>query len=373
MKNQIKIILISLIVVGFTGCNIQKRKHMDGWSIQWHKPIHKQKNKELNQNVEVKEKLVVSASNEEEELVSSVKLKDENFKTVKKKFSWVKIQKINKDLSIEKKSIIAHHEVKEVQKENIRERKKGNYLLYSLTGFLGFGALAGIRLGRKRVTKLTRWSKKNRKKTWWLIGGIQAVLSGISLYSGFNLHKMGFSISDAPMYIGACLMGGAMASMPYRIKREQFTLPKTLKKKRLAFLTATLASSMMMFSIGNKVPESNPESIVVQSLEKVDQSLFSNVNQDLDSEEDLDSEAESQGNRRGTSEDRTAVNFLLAFLSVLGIIVLLATFCAGICIALLAAGEAFAVIGGVAIAGLSVWGIAAIIMAWIRRVKRSRV
>ena len=211
---------------------------------------------------------------------------------------------------------------------------------------------------RKTATKITRWAKANPKKTQGLIAGIQLPLLGLGVMNGHNLNQMGYELSDTIFYgFGAATALGFL-SVPFMPKPDTIAIPKQVNRKRLAFLGIAISSLMMMTGFGNRIEQNYPNTRLAQTVESIDQSVFSENNATHNDVVGSDTKSfKSQKSRQVAGAGMCALAVLL-------ILLLVVTLCAGVCLIIFGIGGAFAgggavlaVLGGLLISFLSVLGI----------------
>ena len=159
---------------------------------------------------------------------------------------------------------------------------------------------------------------------------------------------MGVEISDTPMYIFGGLSIAGFLSVPFFKKKKQFVLPKTVNRNRLSFLTVLVSSFIISNGIGNNLATKFPDSSFTQIVQNADQSIFGSANDSTD------------------LTKRTAASVGMIILAVLGFVVLLAAFCAGVCLIILELGSIAAVLGGLALIVLSIAGMVGIVKSLLK-------
>jgi hypothetical protein len=393
-RNLIFILIISLT----TACTIQKRRHLNGWNVQWHKnyqgvdKLDKAETAFSSPNVEENApeiQVEVSGTADTEILIEDNEIP--NSKTDNHISEEVRIDKEDRDNDrpsvdrIKSKQDLVSSALaptkgstKTVYKKDLAESDNlsNGDLLFSISALCMFlAALGGARLAKRRMQKLTKWAKANPNKARFLIAGLQLSIGGVSLYSGYNLEKLGYSISEVPLYGASGLLALGLLSVPFTQKGEKLLLPARLKRRKAAFLSATLASSLLFVGVGNNIQQSQSDSVLAHSLEQVDQEIFELEANDCSDKKIVESPPtvnpkESNQKKRNL---RKAIGAGLAFLLVLAFILLLGTLCGGICLIIFGiAGEgALWIIGGVALSALSVLGMVRIVMLFSRKSQKS--
>lgn len=145
------------------------------------------------------------------------------------------------------------------------------YLVASLMAIIAIGI---IRANRSIATKMTRWAKSNPKKTQVIITGLQFILMGLGLFTGYNLKKLGFEFSDVTAYVFSIIMGIGFLSVPFFPKRESIAIPREVEKYRAAYLSIALSMFVIITFTGNRIGDVYPNSPITQALEEIDKSIF---------------------------------------------------------------------------------------------------
>ena len=375
---KVRIIIIFVMLFTVTACTIQKRQHLKGWNIEWNKQYKNTTENgqepsvvKANETALIKDKdsqKNVDQNAIEEEEVKVFPIQNEVNEIVESESSPAILNVLEKNqVANTVNQSPTEQATQSVLKKRTKKDESGNGILLLTTTIMALSILAGLRLGKKRFKKLTKWAKANPKKTQLIIAGIQLPIMAMSLYGGYNLHKLGYSISEAPMYAAAGIMALGMSTVPFVMKRNKFILQARLNRRKMAFLGVSLASMMLMVGFGNNVEKNQPNSIVSHVFQKVDQSIFSQNmadSQNINFSKAESSQVEKDAQKK-ISNKRKALGAGLAFLAVLGFILLIVTFCAGICMIIFAIGGGssaiFLGLGGLALAILSIMGMAGII------------
>ncbi len=243
--------------------------------------------------------------------------------------------------------------------QKIKQRKNGNGILYFASALIGLATLITLRIARPVATKITRWAKANPKKTQGMIVGMQLPLLGLGVMNGYNLDQLGYEITPISTYLfGALMMTGFMMVPFIRPQNDTLVLPKTVNRHRLGYLSVTLASIMMSAGVGNNIAHSNYDTPVTQMVNTFDQSMFSNNHPiQVDTPNDNPTELKVKKRRQAAGVASGVGTFFLVMLLVI-------TFCAGVCLAIAGFAGAFslggnilAVLAGLTVATLSVLGI----------------
>jgi len=375
MKKSILLLAVSIGLL--SACTIQKRHYLPGYSVHLNK---KYKSAASNQNEKGGNSEKLAAENLHNLKIASAKPLEKEVELastfLQKKSNVVTIHS-NEEKAIavpptsEKRTITdekAQFKTKPIQAKSIstplstyknEQEKSDQTALYAIALLMGLTTAGAVIRMRKTITKITRWAKQNPKKAQVLIAGIQVPLIAGSIVSGYNLRMLGFEFSDVSMYIFGGLSALSFASLPFLPKSENVVLQKTVNKKRMAVMGASLSTIMLLAGFGNRVNETHPASFVGQTIESVDQSLFSDNNLDQTLAKNNNSQSDNEENKRKGAIGGFVV--LGVFLTIL----LAAAVCGGICLAA-SGGGAGLVFLGVIIAALA---IIAIIFMW-KSVKR---
>lgn len=245
---------------------------------------------------------------------------------------------------------------------NDSEQKNGTSLVTLVSILMAVSVVGLMQLFRKILLKFTRWAKANPRKTQALIAGIQVTLMATGILSGNNLKQLGYEISDSVFYVFGALTLLGFLVIPYRAKESDIALPKTVFRARLAFLVISISSLMLVVGFGNRVTEKYQGSVLANTVEQIDQSMFSFFGDDQLNKPAADYDHENKYKQNG----RVAVGAGSVILGIFLILLLLIAMCAGICLVIFSFAGAFAggaailaVIGGLVITAMSVIGIVA--------------
>ena len=293
-------------------------------------------------------------------------------------------------------------------------------LTYLVSALMALAIIGGIKANKKWVMKMTRWAKANPKNAQVYISVIQIALLLLAIITGYNLKELGYEFSNITAYIFTAIMVLGFAYVPFLPKRNTIAIPKQVDRNRFAFMSIALSSVILMAFTGNRIGEVYPDSLVTQALEKIDQTIFpedisttidldntqigavqnknfkgyllaasakpllaavdvrpkENINDSSDSKRSSYKKSKKsrkeirRANRKARKELRKLKRNRKTNLrraasggacagAILLIILLLAPLCAGICLIIGAWGNtgALSILAGVALTGLSVWGI----------------
>jgi hypothetical protein len=248
------------------------------------------------------------------------------------------------------------------------DKQNGNSMLILTALFVGLSSFGLLKMFNNKAQSLTRWAKSNATKTQFLILGSQLFLSALAFYSGHNLKMLGYEISSNLKYVFTALTLIPFFTIPFLPKRETIILPKTLNLRKLAFATITLAGLMNITTLGNHFVQEHPQSIVTNAVQTIDNTIVG-ANESNVQFASRETKAKVEKHQSAT---RKAVEAGAVFLFIIMLGLLLSTLCAGICLIVFALQEllgtsgnlttfgsgAFgAFLSGLAITGLSVWGI----------------
>ena len=295
-------------------------------------------------------------------------------------------------------------------------------LTYLVASLMALAIVGGIKANKKWVMKMTRWGKANPKKAQIYISVIQIALLLLAIITGNNLKELGFEFSNITAYIFIAIMALGFAYVPFLPKRRTIAIPSQVDKNRFAFMSIALSSVFLMAFTGNKIGDVYPNSPVTQVLEKIDQTIFgeeispsieleeTQIGQiqskdysaylaasaakpllaavDVRPKEEINKSSNSKNstyknskkskreikrakkkarkefrklNRDRQKNLRRAASGGACAGAILLIILLVAPLCAGICLIIGAFGDASVlyILGGVALTGLSLWGMVA--------------
>jgi len=143
------------------------------------------------------------------------------------------------------------------------------------------------------VLKITRWAKKNPRKTQLLITVAQILILSLGLLIGYDLKELGYQISNIPTFIfGATLLAGFLSTR-FLPKRKSIAMPVVVNRDRMAYMSIILSAFVIMVITGNRVEEKFPNTALSLTLRSIDQAIFSPDNfsgdeQDISSELNLD-------------------------------------------------------------------------------------
>lgn len=391
------LLLVLLLSTIISACTIQKRYHRSGYHFEWKKKYRSAGDKDhaLNESQENKQYLYQEDVVNEERTSQFPELSDvttssyttENEKTSESisatKLSSGVSQKLLKQTANE---ISADSQLPITTTNSLtdaptlsakkNERNNGDHLLYSSAILMALGTFLGLRAGRKKLRKLTRWASKNSKQAQVLIAAIQIPLMGMSVYGGYNLYQMGYNLSDYTMLAAATGLGFGVSVIPFLPKNGEFILQKRLNRRRAAFLGGMLASSLMLVNYGNNLGHESNLSYAKSAVSYVDNILVGNDSEQISSNF---SSAEEHNHtiameNSSNSTKRQAANFGLCVAAILLFVILITAFCAGICMVVFglagaagAVGNLGLVVGGIGIAVGSLLGMTAIArQGWCR-------
>jgi len=272
--------------------------------------------------------------------------------------------------------------------------------IYLVTIILAVIVMSVIRHFPKLVTRFTRWAKQNPFKTQVLITVLQLIILSVGLILGYNLKQLGYSFSRTPLFVFPILLSVGFAIVPFVQKKRIIALPVNLNRDRFAYMTIALSAFAIMVVTGNRVESTYPNSALSRALKSVDQSMFSaeryaddeqvatstedsffqeslfssiavngassiHPGKELPSNNKMLKKAKRFEKRLAKQKEkimkriealRKAVSGWATAGVVFLIILLIIAACAGICLAL-SGGGAGAVIGGIALLALAIWGI----------------
>lgn len=148
---------------------------------------------------------------------------------------------------------------KESKTKSISKKKKSDNdgYLFSLFALIGLSMLALLQKFKFSILKISNWAARNKYKTQVIIGVLQIAYISLGIALGKELHHFGYTFSNASYYAFAGLFTlGILAYFLQKISKKIDVL-KSFFRKKLFFLSITLASIMMAIGIGNKAGEGN--------------------------------------------------------------------------------------------------------------------
>lgn len=145
------------------------------------------------------------------------------------------------------------------------------YLVTSLMALIIIGV---IRSNRSWVMKMTRWGKANPHKAQVFIAVLQIVLMIFGLVAGYNFKRLGYEFSDTSAFVFGTIMVAGFLSVPFLPKRSIIAIPAEVDKNRLIFMGITLSSFVLTVMTGNRIEDMYPNSPITRSLQVIDQAIF---------------------------------------------------------------------------------------------------
>ncbi len=282
------------------------------------------------------------------------------------------------------------------------------YLVVSLMALMIIGIVQG---NRSRAMKMTRWAKANPRKTQVFIIVVQIVLMVLGIFAGNNFKELGYELSDTTAYVFSALIVIGFASVHFQPRQKTIAIPQVVNKDRLAYLCIALSSFVMMVLFGNRIGDIYPNSPITHTIKAIDQVIFpddntltarlneatiepdysndhkqvltdkssakvvfasfamrDNETNELLTESKKTTKANLKAEKKASKLEKKKARLInhlknrmvaaggIGVGAVLLIILLVITSCAGICLIALGSG-AGAVIGGILVLGLSVFGI----------------
>ncbi len=155
-------------------------------------------------------------------------------------------------------------------------------LTYLITSLMAIAIIAVIHLNRRTVMKITRWAKNNPGKAQVLITGLQLVLIVLGIFAGYNLREMGYEFSSATAYIFSTIIITGFLFIPFLPKRNVIAIPTKVNRHRLAYISISLSSFVMMAVFGNKVTNDYPNSALTHAVRAVDNAIFADNSPSVD-------------------------------------------------------------------------------------------
>lgn len=260
-------------------------------------------------------------------------------------------------ISVSKKA--EEHSSRKSSETGIRESssgfKNGTFNLLTAISLIGLSAFGLLLLNRKKATRLTRFAKRNPRKTQVLITALQLFGSALGILGGYNLHKMGYHTDLMHGLIAAFLGLTGFFMMPF-LKRDSGTImPAVLLRRRAVMLGMIMCNLTSSAILGNNLHNIESFSGAHALVEKADQRITGSV---------ADAFYGDVQNPDNEMKARSTVEAGAVILAILITIILLTTTCVGVCLVMGLwdlIGFAY-VFGGLIIVGLSIWGIIAIWM-----------
>lgn len=207
MKKQL--VLIALFVLLLASCTMQKRYHNSGFHITWLGSGKKTEINRLEKKNKEKDTEVIQerANNQQETLIvlseinanqETADIQPESLTSPIAKKSSSKRNK-NAAKSLNYKTEYQHdRENSDISVSNPYAQKskdKKNSILFLMLAAMGLSTIGLMKSSTKTGHKLTKWARNNPFNAQVGITGLQVALSGLGLYSGYNLHKMGIDFS----------------------------------------------------------------------------------------------------------------------------------------------------------------------------------
>jgi hypothetical protein len=130
-------------------------------------------------------------------------------------------------------------------------------------------------LGPGQNMKITRWAKRNPRKTqvFITIGILLAMAVGLTV--GFDLRQLGYVFKDITAIVFGGFMMFGFLSIPFLKRRPIFTLPSVIFRDRLAYTVILICVYALSVFSGNRAEDKYPESYFVKVLQAVDKKIFS--------------------------------------------------------------------------------------------------
>lgn len=373
-----KFLLLTFVALFIVSCTIQKRQHLPGFYVQRWK-VYKDgpsANKQENSDT-----LQIALNSGDTDLSSAEfpTVVNESEKTESTENRLPNSTELSEDLST--KYAAPKNEIQNVPADELRKpdfkigseliyeknsdskksgKKNGTLLLALISVSMAFSVLGLMRLNRKGLLKLTRWSKANPTKTKYLIGGIHLGIMATGIVAGNNLKHLGYEFSDSVFYVFSAISTIGFLTVPFRLQKNSMALPKTMKRRKLGHLAIALSSMMMMVGFGNRISDNAVGTNSAYSVQNMDQFIYGDADYELIDHAFTPDQSEKEKN----DMLRMILTGASCALGVFLIILLLCTLCAGVCLIIGAASGFFVgteavimVIGGIIITVLSCVGI----------------
>lgn len=169
---------------------------------------------------------------------------------------------------------------------------------YLVTSLMALVIIGIIRSNRSWVMKMTRWGKANPHKAQVFITVLQIVLMILGLVAGYNFKRLGYELSDTSAFVFSTIMVAGFLSVPFLPKRSTIAIPAQVDRNRLIFMGITLSSFVLMVMTGNRIEDMYPNSPITRSLQVIDQAIFPDNSIQFAEQNDLTSKIFSNENQK---------------------------------------------------------------------------
>ncbi len=343
-----RIFAFALVMLIFSGCAIEKRRHLKGYHISWNKSYRAGKVKSKEEKLDQKKDRIrleetVTTTTEEDfvpseitsAIVAPVVTDEETIevnaptptpqvsKRVKRQSRVVSTQKqaIKPTKVAEKPAVKAHVRSK---KEEKRSHDAALIAIASLMGLMTFGA---FRKGKTLTHRIAKWSKKNKKTALGLVIGTQFGIAATGYFAGAEFAKLGMVFSDWSTIVSGALIGIGFTTYPYRKKSKALSSMSSsyIRKKAIdvVMITATFIATA---GIGNHAE------IKAQKNTQQTEVSFSAANAHSSAQSDFEADTSKQGfshaNTSNQEPDRTLSKGLAVFLCFMTVLLGLFLMCA---------------------------------------------
>jgi len=179
-------------------------------------------------------------------------------------------------------------------------------MIYLASALMAGIVIITLRNSGSGMMRLTKWAKANPRKTQIWITLLLVFLLSLGMIVGYDLMQLGYRFSDTTAAIFSLVMVAGFFSVPMFSKKNTITLPFTLIRYRLIYTCILIAAYASAVITGNRVPDKYPNSIVANVLASIDQEIFGPVGSSMDEEQFLMSDA-------GSATTQTEAVVLAAF------------------------------------------------------------
>jgi hypothetical protein len=150
--------------------------------------------------------------------------------------------------------------------------------MYAVIGMIATTIIAFVRTFNSKILKITRWAKTNPRKTQVLIGILQILIICIALLVGYDLKELGYKLNEASTIVFGLIMVVAFFSIRFLPKQNIVAIPAVVNKDRVAYMSIVLSAFVILVITGNRIEDKFPNSPISIALRSVDQSIFGDEN-----------------------------------------------------------------------------------------------
>lgn len=143
------------------------------------------------------------------------------------------------------------------------------------TAVLTASLVLGImRMYHSTVMKMTRWAKAHPYRAQGIIAVLQLILMALALYAGYNLRALDIEFSNASVFIFTAILLLGFLNVPFLPRQCTIAIPREVDRSRMAYTAILLSAAMLSAALGNRVGERYPDALLTRALEKIDQAVF---------------------------------------------------------------------------------------------------